>query len=681
MVNATTAPSLVGYLGITAQPQARQALLKMFHSQLVQWSTCSGYPREVVHVLEEMLHEAYHHIAHKKTSVHGPKAQRFISSPLSAHLDSPSDEASSACLSPSSGSGAPTRHASNTSGGLLQKYFSRTVFCDDPTISSTTCQSNSDAINELRKLEKEYAVLLESINESRSGLMGKQLQHDNLLGKIDGIIGIIEKEWTDEGMAKVVNQIFLTLVYNNYWKLIEEGELRPGSPESEVLFTSIRVSLSPYRANLVDFEFVLDKLFHSSEFTDEDANDEDATSSALVDEDLRHLAKDGGILNKFVASWQFNVSIGLAILLNTVQVVAEEIWRDPDKKINDHIIWLLLDGFFTVFFFVEFAVKLATIRCGYFSKWWNRFDFFLVMLGIFGLAASIITHGDNSGGKSGSQTRVIRVARVLRSLRFLRIFRLFHARMSADKYVSMQLARHLKKVVTLECFVRAHTIAQVDLVKYFAGNGVIDEKKETELGRCVVQSQVATYRALTETVRTQALLGDDIYLELRNLHRRKQITENLTHFVMDAHRDGAITATETHSILHPLNHCIAECVRTLAMRSEGVLDKKPSYERDEEGRRRVSKGSVSEGSVSEGSLRVLANSSGKDLQVVIDDMKVVAESVRSLVPPDGASGDKKLKAASGEEADETPVTVKSPESQDDAPVQNGAPVLVQNDVA
>lgn len=251
--------------------------------------------------------------------------------------------------------------------------------------------------------------------------------------------------------------------------------------------------------------------------------------------------------------------------------------------------------------------------------------------------------------------------------------------MSADKYVSMQLARHLKKVVTLECFVRAHTIAQVDLVKYFAGNGVIDDRKETELGRCVVQSQVATYRALTETVRTQALLGDDIYLELRNLHRRKQITENLTHFVMDAHRDGAITATETHSILHPLNHCIAECVRTLAIRSEGVLDKKPVYERDEEGRRRVS---VDGCSVSEGSLRVLANSSGKDLQVmepevVIDDMKVVAESVRSLVPPDGASGDQKLKAASGEEADETPVTVKSPESpgtQDDAPVQNGAPV-------
>merc|ERR1712070_944021 len=57
-------------------------------------------------------------------------------------------------------------------------------------------------------------------------------------------------------MAKVVNKSFLNLVHTHYWKLIESGDLRPGSPESEILFTSIRVSLSPYRVDLVDYKFI-----------------------------------------------------------------------------------------------------------------------------------------------------------------------------------------------------------------------------------------------------------------------------------------------------------------------------------------------------------------------------------------------------------------------------------------
>jgi len=39
---------------------------------------------------------------------------------------------------------------------------------------------------------------------------------ENLLGKVDDMIALINEQWVDEGMAKVVNQAFLTLVYNNY---------------------------------------------------------------------------------------------------------------------------------------------------------------------------------------------------------------------------------------------------------------------------------------------------------------------------------------------------------------------------------------------------------------------------------------------------------------------------------
>merc|ERR1719409_2001552 len=106
------------------------------------------------------------------------------------------------------------------------------------------------------------------------------------------------------------------------------------------------------------------------------------------------------------------------------------------------------------------------MRCSYFRDAWNRFDFTLVVLGIFGLVMSVAVRGQKSTEASG-QARIIRVARVLRTLRFLRVFRLFHAKLSADKYISVELAQHMQKIQTLVCFARAHLWAEKDLLKYF----------------------------------------------------------------------------------------------------------------------------------------------------------------------------------------------------------------------
>merc|ERR1719162_2260813 len=79
MVNATTAPTLVGKLGITALPAARHTLLRMFHDQLVLWCTARGHPAEVVIALKHMLEEAAHSIENTKVSKTGPAAARSFS--------------------------------------------------------------------------------------------------------------------------------------------------------------------------------------------------------------------------------------------------------------------------------------------------------------------------------------------------------------------------------------------------------------------------------------------------------------------------------------------------------------------------------------------------------------------------------------------------------------------------
>lgn len=250
-------------------------------------------------------------------------------------------------------------------------------------------------------------------------------------------------------------------------------------------------------------------------------------------------------------------------------MIAEEIWRDESNDGSD--VWLTLDAIFTTIFMAEFACKFAWKTCRYFKDGWNRFDFLLVVLGVFGLITSVVTRGGGADSIAG-QSRIIRVARVLRTLRFLRIFRLFHARLSQDKFVSEELAEIMKKVITLNAFIRGHLIAQNDLMKFFGGSGQMDPV-ETEIARCILQSQVSTYKALMEAAKTQKEMGQQIMDELRNLHKRKNITTGLSNFVLAAHGSGAITPSEATAILHPLNHQVAVCLKTINDRAEGVMDK------------------------------------------------------------------------------------------------------------
>jgi hypothetical protein len=247
----------------------------MFHDQLLLWATDSKYPDQVVESLKVMLNEVTHEIHHDlKVSKDGPACARS-----SVELDQVHPE----------GEGAKLVGAK--AGG----------------------QQNKAIIKELATVKAIYDAIPD--DEFHRGMLGEAIQADNLLGKVDDMIKLIEEQWVDDGMAKVVNQIFLALVFNNYWKLIEEGALRPGSAESEVLLTSVRISLSPYRADLNDFDYVYTKMIADDEFKDQVENGEDEFGG-IADAEMAEVAKKGGYFNKIVSSGQFNIAVALAFLLN-----------------------------------------------------------------------------------------------------------------------------------------------------------------------------------------------------------------------------------------------------------------------------------------------------------------------------------------------------------------------------
>jgi hypothetical protein len=545
LINATTAPHLVTRLGITALPAARQKLLKMFHQQLVHWSEDSRNPPEVTESLKHMLLKSALEIDRQKVSDHGPKCSRRESSKESKEL---------------------------------QPYLRERSMSHDGTGTTETSmivQDNQQLCEEIKELQN----MNHAITDEDLQLLGNSLPEGHLLGQVDDMIELIRNQWVDIGMAKVVNQAFLNLVYQNYWKLIEEGKLRPGSQESDVLLTSIRVSLSPYRADLQDFAYVYEKMIGKP---DHDELDEEVAtqfglntmgevsvsmSARSVSDGAKRGDAEVGCVESLVSSSKFHIFIACVILLNSIAVLVERVARNEEN--DDNAAWLIFDAIFTLIFVVEFVLKITHLKWAYFHDNWNRFDFFLVIVGVLGLIMNIFTHGGDA--KLADQTRVLRLARMLRTMRFLRVFRLFNAKLSADKFVSLDLAKHMKKITTMSCFITAHLIAQKDIVKYFGGNGKLDEEDESEIARCILQSQVATYKALQAAAATQRQIGKRVLQELQVVYQRKHISEGLGKFVEDAHADCAISAAETHAILHPLYHQVASCMKLLHDRAEGVL--------------------------------------------------------------------------------------------------------------
>jgi len=544
VVNAVTAPTLVHRLGIIALPHARQQLLKMFHQQLVNWSEDASNPQDVTESLKKMLHEAESEIDQQKIKRDGPQCHRVEGQRGPAVRNRETDKCSSV-----SGS----RHSKFLAYSDMDEHF----------------QSNKDLIDEFLSRKEEHASIPDV--DLRYVLCRLPETRDLCSGDYVDMVNLISDQWVDIGMCKVVNTSLLNLVLCNYWKLMEAGDLRPGSKESDMLLTSVRVSLSSYSCDLQDFKTVKALL------------DQESKGSAVLkagsfnelEMPTQAPCQAHACVVRFVRSSIFNISIAIAIFLNSIQVAVEEAARNDDN--DDHEIWLILDSFFTVVFVFEFFVKFFASGLKYFGSAWNRFDFMLAMLGVVGLVASIYatsqaTEGDSAGSKITGEARIIRVARVLRTLRFLRVFRLFHARLSADKYVSVDLANHMVKLQTWTSFAQAHLMGQEDMIKYFGGNGKLDTIEEAELARCILQSQVGVYRALKEVVSTQLVLQEPLLDELFSVTERKSITENLERFVLDAHQHGALTSREANTILHHLHHQINQCLSLLYERSEGLID-------------------------------------------------------------------------------------------------------------
>jgi len=125
---------------------------------------------------------------------------------------------------------------------------------------------------------------------------------------------------------------------------------------------------------------------------------------------------------RFMESRNFQVMIGLVILLNALHTAVE---ADMGSLSDGSSFMYITDAFFTLFFAVEIFTRLLVYKkqffCNEFSVVaWNILESALALISLFGTALSL------AGGNTGS-TGALTTLRMVRFLKVARVVRVFHA--------------------------------------------------------------------------------------------------------------------------------------------------------------------------------------------------------------------------------------------------------------
>jgi hypothetical protein len=215
--------------------------------------------------------------------------------------------------------------------------------------------------------------------------------------------------------------------------------------------------------------------------------------------------------------------------------------------------WFILEVLFTAVFFGEMVIKLIGFKWAYFKQAWNIFDFVLVQLGIVGIVVDAM-QVQQQGGFDASSGRVLRLNKIFRVMRFMRVFRLVKfiqvlKHKLAGNQISLELAKHLRKISILTAFIKAHKNAQVRLMTYFGDY----RKRGVEQARCLLESQTAVHMALCMASSEVTKVERSILEWLNILRESGRVADELKNFICGAQQVGVVSSREADALLEPLH--------------------------------------------------------------------------------------------------------------------------------
>jgi NhaP-type Na+/H+ or K+/H+ antiporter len=573
--NATTCPMLVNYLGITATCNARSRILLQVHRRLSQiGDKMNPGHADLEPMIDNMLAEVKRHIEHDCQDVTALLFQTM------AAIDE-------------------GRHNHSKPSIVLRHVFadqcSREVQreCFDWWKLGMTCKRYCDA--------KEA---FNTVPSATRELLGWDHAHP-LLRQEKQLIDLVELGRTETDMVRAVNEAFIALVRNEYWRQIDRGEFVPGTNLAEILLNSTADAHLRAGTRLTDFDFIRHRFgLPKIGLVGREKSSESERSmtrrlsrlgkglTGLSGLDQRTALNLTTFCKKISDTAQFHLVMVILCAADAVRVLSDPGFRRGYATI-------VVDIALVSFFLVEMVIKLIGLRREYFTNGWRVLDLMCVMLGLFEIVIGILM---DSGSVSSDDLkseflliklgRIFRVMRTMRVIVFVRFLRHVHAK-SKGKKVSAKLADRLERIVTLRSFVQAHLHSHHEFVRYFgqiptkekspkyiakaAGAAEANEfgiLTEPEQARCIIESWAMVYEAVysgSKEIEKVNLEGPWILEGMCTLQDSMVVADSMLKFAISAVHAGVIHETDAECVIHPIHKHLSTANTLLADIHSGII--------------------------------------------------------------------------------------------------------------
>jgi len=609
VVNATTCPHLVNFLGVSQMPETKKRLLMMIHEQLLQHlgrvqrskgsvlepeaeDTSPATTKSLVNAKQDIrdrLQEVERWIAGQKTQPIQSMRHFEGSSSASPRRTSNSKcwgctrrwhrrRASSKDNKSSGGSSSPKsglsyRSGTSTSDGLSTRScgsqsLSQASATATKSIAVSACalgkQLTRSLTRSLMKREAEHhgdVVRRLEVAKNQYGQIEKV--QFRLLGDMPPMPLLDEQAYLaqlagqprDAHMVRAMHEVFLALVNSQYWRLIEAGDVVTGTTEATFLLMSIKLALSHTGSKLRDFAYLQQICINPRQAFCDNAS-RVATLADASAQASTALAKS--LLVRCTESFAFNMTVACAILANAIIIVVEEEHRKENESSDP---WLISDLVFCAFFTIEFLMKFAARKCRYFKDSWNLFDFALVVLGCVTIVINFAAVDQLEQGDVSGESRLVRISKAFRVMRLMRVVRLFKffrvlRAMAMRAEFCQEVRENVQKLTILTCFFKAHVASQIEMKRYFNSGG---EVSMSEVAYTLLQSQVACYQALIMAVDTLHVMDPRVLNEVNLVRQSQAIAEILNTFVLAFLDRGVISRREAQDVLNPVQSHLRLC--------------------------------------------------------------------------------------------------------------------------
>jgi len=365
-----------------------------------------------------------------------------------------------------------------------------------------------------------------------------------LIDDIEGAFDLLLYGRPEPAMIRAINNSLFSLVRAQYWKQVEHFQVT--TSEVDLLLKCVATSLSGQCYDVKDFDTVSAQLELPIEEQQELCK---ALGTRPINVDTADQAQNHSCVHKVVNSVAFHICIFVAILANAIFALLE----DSQAQITEPKAWLIWEAVFMVLFTLEFVLRFVDEGCRYFKKAWNNFDFLLLLLGWACVAVNFVSVNNTKtiqGGNLAQTARVLRIARAVRLARLIRTWGLVRA-LFAGNIATMPSVERVHRLCILLAFIRAHTAAQQQLVRFLGTHGKPDSAM---LVRCIIQSQTGVYAAMITFIHQQLHVADWMCDEAFACESNIEGLTKLEAFVNEAQEGGVVTISEAEGLRHTMHH-------------------------------------------------------------------------------------------------------------------------------